>query len=276
MAEHAAAVSPGNVARKRVGRAWCGHRWWVWGAAVLVLGTLTPIGVAWGIAILGTTKLRLDGVGTVIAGRTMWEANAWRGRGQYLITWSVLAIARDAEGEQALRERVKSWTSYASSDEAMVGQPWPAPAWSRTKDLDVSALVQGEDLSVGECGFGWPWVVMCQDVRGTIAGAPPTPRTESPGSRSGAVTVAASTSDRARRLPIRPAWSGLSLSMAAYSGVWAALIGGVAGARSLIRASRRRQREKNGCCPQCAYDLRGDLESQCPECGWRRTMPSGA
>ena len=37
--------------------------------------------------------------------------------------------------------------------------------------------------------------------------------------------------------------------------------------RRLILA--RRQRLK-GCCPECSYDLRGDLDFGCPECGWGR------
>ena len=33
---------------------------------------------------------------------------------------------------------------------------------------------------------------------------------------------------------------------------------------------RRHIRRKRGRCPKCGYDLRGDLEHGCPECGWNR------
>lgn len=38
----------------------------------------------------------------------------------------------------------------------------------------------------------------------------------------------------------------------------------------LIRTLRRWRRSRAGLCVICAYDLRGDLENGCPECGWRR------
>ena len=34
--------------------------------------------------------------------------------------------------------------------------------------------------------------------------------------------------------------------------------------------ARRIVRRKRGHCIKCGYDLRGDLERGCPECGWRR------
>ena len=33
---------------------------------------------------------------------------------------------------------------------------------------------------------------------------------------------------------------------------------------------RRRRRIRRGRCPECAYDLKGDLGGGCPECGWQR------
>ena len=37
---------------------------------------------------------------------------------------------------------------------------------------------------------------------------------------------------------------------------------------------RIRYTMRSGVCPQCKYDLQGDIEGGCPECGWRR--PRGA
>jgi hypothetical protein len=37
--------------------------------------------------------------------------------------------------------------------------------------------------------------------------------------------------------------------------------------RLIVRSQRRRSRLRRGCCPVCAYDLRG-TPAGCPECGW--------
>jgi hypothetical protein len=38
----------------------------------------------------------------------------------------------------------------------------------------------------------------------------------------------------------------------------------------IVRSRRRRSRLRRGCCPVCAYDLRG-TPAGCPECGWTAT-----
>ncbi len=37
---------------------------------------------------------------------------------------------------------------------------------------------------------------------------------------------------------------------------------------------KRRRRMRRGLCPQCKYDLRGDHDAGCPECGWGRATES--
>jgi len=37
-----------------------------------------------------------------------------------------------------------------------------------------------------------------------------------------------------------------------------------------IAVGSRPRRDRIGLCPNCSYDLRGDLTSGCPECGWNR------
>jgi len=37
-----------------------------------------------------------------------------------------------------------------------------------------------------------------------------------------------------------------------------------------IALARRVRRTKRGRCPRCGYDLRGDMNAGCPECGWGR------
>lgn len=45
----------------------------------------------------------------------------------------------------------------------------------------------------------------------------------------------------------------------------------VVGVRNLGRNRIRRRRMARGMCPECDYELRGNLDAGCPECGWRRT-----
>ncbi len=56
---------------------------------------------------------------------------------------------------------------------------------------------------------------------------------------------------------------GFIVDSIVFGFLWWTLIVGIAG---LKRAMRRRR----GRCPMCKYDLRGDLDAGCPECGWGR------
>lgn len=64
-------------------------------------------------------------------------------------------------------------------------------------------------------------------------------------------------------LPLIPVWPGFIFNVILYSTPWIFIFGGYSSTKRVIR--RRR-----GKCPKCAYDLRGDFESGCSECGWNR------
>ena len=64
-------------------------------------------------------------------------------------------------------------------------------------------------------------------------------------------------------LPLRPLWPGFAINTLLYAAILWLLIRGPFVLR--IRSRRRR-----GCCLKCGYDLRGDYETGCPECGWNR------
>lgn len=68
---------------------------------------------------------------------------------------------------------------------------------------------------------------------------------------------------RILKLPLRPLWPGFLLDTGFYAVLWALPLFGL----PLIRQSRRKRK---GRCPKCAYDLKRDFNSGCPECGWRR------
>ncbi len=70
-----------------------------------------------------------------------------------------------------------------------------------------------------------------------------------------------------RALPYRPVWFGLALDSVIWgSVVWALL--------ARVWLTRQTLRTRRGLCPKCAYDLRGDFPSGCPECGWNRPLPA--
>ncbi len=54
---------------------------------------------------------------------------------------------------------------------------------------------------------------------------------------------------------------------------WIALAGCLLSATRWARYFRRRQRRRNGLCENCAYDLRGNINGKCPECG--AAVPEG-
>ena len=70
-----------------------------------------------------------------------------------------------------------------------------------------------------------------------------------------------------RVLPMRPIWSNLGVNALFFALLWSAILW----PPFLLRAKARNVR---GLCPKCAYDLRGNLEQGCPECGWRRETAS--
>jgi len=67
-----------------------------------------------------------------------------------------------------------------------------------------------------------------------------------------------------KRLPLRPLWPGFIVNTLFYAIILWLLIPGPFVLRRVIRVKRGR-------CPQCGYDLRGQLPGAgCPECGWMR------
>lgn len=89
------------------------------------------------------------------------------------------------------------------------------------------------------------------------------------------------TSDTARKTAIASQWNisnasrptpdtvhakGFALDAFLYAAVWFAVLVGF----SAVRRTRRALRKRHGHCPMCGYDLRGDLDVGCPECGWNR------
>lgn len=60
--------------------------------------------------------------------------------------------------------------------------------------------------------------------------------------------------------PIRPLWIGFTVNSGFYAALWYGLY-------SIPVTIRRRLRVRRGLCPSCAYDMRGLVNTPCPECG---------
>lgn len=65
--------------------------------------------------------------------------------------------------------------------------------------------------------------------------------------------------------PNRVLWLGMFINVLFYSAL-------IALSFFCLRYSRRAVRKKRGHCLKCAYDLRGDYSTGCPECGYGREL----
>jgi len=111
-------------------------------------------------------------------------------------------------------------------------------------------------------GMGWPLLALkCEydpsATGGTTARA-----------RSGIETSAFRMTDvngvrYMKTLPVLPIWVGFVGNTVFYATVWFALTLG-------FRLARGSVRHRRGRCLSCGYDLRGDFDAGCPECGWGR------
>jgi len=64
-------------------------------------------------------------------------------------------------------------------------------------------------------------------------------------------------------LPLRPILPGFMINTLFYAAMWFGIFFGVAALRRFVR-------KKRGRCVKCSYDLRGQFDRGCPECGWGR------
>ncbi|MCH8824059.1 MAG: hypothetical protein IH984_11190 [Planctomycetes bacterium] len=64
-------------------------------------------------------------------------------------------------------------------------------------------------------------------------------------------------------IPLRPIWPGFAINTIFYAVFLWLLTFGPFTARRVIR-------RKRGLCIKCGYDLQGNSEGGCPECGWQR------
>lgn len=110
--------------------------------------------------------------------------------------------------------------------------------------------------------YGWPNPTMwCELLR-----APPGGTVMVSGVRGGfalSKTDGSVSLPEFRCVPCRPVWRGVAFNTAFYAVFWCFPI--------VVRPRLRGMRWiRLGRCGQCGYDLRGEFEDGCPECGWGR------
>jgi len=201
----------------------------------LLLGAIVNIAVAWGLAI----SVDVDSEPTGFEERAEWPdvvPENWPGpligvwRGGF--GWRASTHIAMRLAMAADREGWNAANHYLHSAE--VGWPYPSLYWR------VRAIVSPQGMPAQS----WSPVITGNGIRPDWDGLGFTPLSW-------------------KRLPTRPIWPGFLINTIFYALVLLPLY-------CTPFIARRHIRVKRGRCPQCGYDLRGELDAGCPECGWNR------
>ena len=154
---------------------------------------------------------------------------------------------------------------------------WNKIDWSGPIEDADSNITKVDNYSIDMVELGWPLRCIAGERWNEWHG-PPAPIQSTSG-----MFVAFSA-----QWPNRVLWLGMVMNEVFYGAVIALSFVAWIHRRRVIRfyfailrpllrgpfALRRHLRRKRGLCVACGYDLRGDLEHGCPECGWQREAAS--
>jgi hypothetical protein len=211
--------------------------------AFLILGAVVNIAVAWGSAM------------TIDVWSDIWRQRQGVSSDQYPC-WGLVVIRR-ATATYVFRSAISDPQTHGVGWDHRLSAPW----WSRARNTPTNEPV---DSFVGyaEDARGWPFICVSSSMDATLSS-----RTWcwTYGNVSWGIPLGGGQGPDAmpRSLPCRPAWAGFAVKTLFYATILWLLPTG-------LLAFRRRLRRKRGRCPKCGYDLRGDLDAGCPECGWNR------
>lgn len=241
-------------------------------AALLALGALSSLGLAWSISILNFR----------IAGRE------W-----FWIEHRSVVFARDADSATPERSGLASaaWTSSMFERFSLLSPVVAQAAWTRI--VESRAQAGGLDLTgVGclsvaapessaplrfegqilTCDAGWPFRSWSAEL--VLAGDPTGSAKFTVRSATDAAALGSSTQTGPATalwptplhapLPIRPRWPALPFEILVHASAWTVLLASALWLRAALRLRGRR-------CPHCGYHLAG-LPS-CPECGRNPDTP---
>jgi hypothetical protein len=235
-------------------------------ALSLVLGPPTTVGVAWASAAWvpvekagGTIALEGEHLGPWLielkratAARIIWfeKGRIW-GRPNTSPPNGVMAAVSCwsfAESARLNPRMVKGDVRVPESLEQVINHP--QVGWGAAEDTR-----------------GWPLGALRTHIVGTVDPRAPSAWICDDGVLLRSLNPVRENLATVRVLPLSPTWGGALADTALFVGGWWMAFTAAGGVIALIRS---RLRLRAGQCPKCRYDLRGDLPSGCPECGWNR------
>jgi hypothetical protein len=229
-------------------------------AICAVLGLLTTVAVAWGLAawLPHRSLIRRSNLVMLPGGPTAGYVaiHELRRPGMVRREWAggLQPFSAPAFAELASEARLEVPLRSVRQDRS----------WGR---LPAALLADSPDKSVHlEDARGWPWVALwCEMDEQAITGPAGRPAI-------GGIAIPRGTPTPAqfRALPFLPVWKGLLADTGVFAAAWGAAWAAAWLARRALRLRGRR-------CAACGYDLAGGTIAVCPECGWRggRTMTTG-
>jgi hypothetical protein len=229
--------------------------------AALVLGFVTTVAVAWGLALAKGEKIAVPGrdvlIMTPTSLLTLGEAATIGRRARFI---GYRDFIDDSAAPELIAARRRQWQDAIA---ASPPQPW-LDSWLHWGDLGrhVDTLVRRRQQA-----FGFPLICLWYERSGGLSMFGSAMRvhggyeiTRALGrTRSGFAAEAA--------LPLRPIWLGIAVNTLLYTTFWLGVL-------HLLARWRKARGARAGKCPNCRYDLVGlRSDAACPECGHERTPP---
>lgn len=259
------------------------RRWLVRILVCLLLGVVTTVGVAWACAAWSavghTVTEPFEGLTTTMTGPnttvlvTRESSDQSPSSFDACLQYDGIGLTRlfwiqrveqvpQARGIVFVRlstgGRVLFDLRFRSIPEVAEANPF---TWSKTGEGPVVARSSASTFII-EDGAGWPARALASfSENSTASGWNRSTTTD-------AIFLEANLTGNTRygtyrALPLRPIWLGFLLDMLFYAVIWVCVF-------FALRATRQTLRTRRGLCPMCGYDLRGDFDAGCPECGWNR------
>jgi len=237
-------------------------RWTLRILILLILGVVTTVGVAWGLAAAvdmtwmepQSVAFRLPPAGTQT--RRVEYQHFFNTTGATRVVWVEVVVF----GMPTFATYVE--TPYTSTSRRLDSPNARALQWCFRDDMPPDPLMHVSDAR------GWPMLALSGglDLAPSGGGSRDVTRTY--------WTIAVMKPDQMswlypnvdcmrRFIPARPIFPGFLVNTLFYAAMWFGIFFGVAALRRFVR-------KKRGRCVKCSYDLRGQFDMGCPECGWGR------